>query len=82
MGLLRQEYCSGLSFPSPGNLLNPGIEVTAPALAGRFSTAESQGKHMHAFIHSKKKKFLKDLCEQDIVMMNALNMRSVIPNMK
>ena len=26
MGLLRQGYWSGLSFPSPGSLLKPGIE--------------------------------------------------------
>ena len=26
MGFSRQEYWSGLSFPSPGNLPNPGIE--------------------------------------------------------
>ena len=28
----RQEYWSGLSFPSPGDLLNPGIEPGSPAL--------------------------------------------------
>ena len=35
----RQEYWSGLLFPTPGNLPNPGIEPTSPvssALAGRF----------------------------------------------
>ena len=35
----RKEYWSGLPFPSPGNLLNPGIEpesLVSPALAGRF----------------------------------------------
>ena len=26
MGFFRQEYCSGLSFPSPGDLPNPGIK--------------------------------------------------------
>ena len=26
MGFSRQEYCSGLPFPSPGDLPNPGIE--------------------------------------------------------
>ena len=37
----RQEYWSGLPFPSPGNLLNPGIEpasLKSSALAGRFFT--------------------------------------------
>ena len=39
MGFPRQEYWSGLPFPSPGNLPNPGIKLTSPvspALAGRF----------------------------------------------
>ena len=39
MGLSRQEYWNGLSCPSPGNLLDPGIEPTSLkslALAGRF----------------------------------------------
>ena len=39
MGLSRQEYWSGLSFPPPGNLPDPGIEPASPvspALAGGF----------------------------------------------
>ena len=36
MRFLRQEYWSGLPFPSPGCLPNPGIEPTSPALAGRL----------------------------------------------
>ena len=39
MGFPRQEYWSGLPFPSPGDLADPGIEPSSPALAGRcFST--------------------------------------------
>ena len=37
----RQEYWSGLSFPSPGDLPNPGIKplsLLSPALAGGFLT--------------------------------------------
>ena len=37
-----QEYWSGLPFPSPGDLLHPGIKsrsLTSPALAGRFFTS-------------------------------------------
>ena len=40
MGFPRQEYWSGLLFPSPGDLTDPGIEPTTPSLAGRFFTAE------------------------------------------
>ena len=34
----RQEYWSGLSFPSPGDLPDPGMELASPALAGEFFT--------------------------------------------
>ena len=44
MGFLRHEYWSGLPFPSPGDLLNPGVKPTSPTLAGRVSTAEPPGK--------------------------------------
>ena len=48
MGFPRQEYWSGLPFPSPGDLPDPGIEpesLVFPALAGRFFTAESPLKY-------------------------------------
>ena len=32
MGFFRQEYWSGLLFPSPGNLPKPGIKAGSPAL--------------------------------------------------
>ena len=32
MGFSRQEYWSGLPFPSPGDLPNPGIEPGSPVL--------------------------------------------------
>ena len=38
MGFPRQEYRSGLPFPSSGDLLDPGIKSTSPALAGGFFT--------------------------------------------
>ena len=34
----KLEYWSGLPFPTPGDLLDPGIEFASPALAGRFFT--------------------------------------------
>ena len=40
----RQEYWSGLPFPSPGGLPNPGIEPDSAALAGGFFTTEPAGK--------------------------------------
>ena len=47
MGFSRQEYWSGLPFPSPGDLPDPGIE---PALASRFFTAEPPGKPYITYI--------------------------------
>ena len=42
MGFFRQEYWSGLPFPSPGDLPTPGTEPTSPVapafIAGRFFT--------------------------------------------
>ena len=47
-GISQAEILSGLLFPSPGNLPDPGIEPTSPALAGRFFffffTTEPAGK--------------------------------------
>ena len=40
MGFPKQEYLSGLLFPSPGDLPDPGIEPRSPVLAGFFFTAE------------------------------------------
>ena len=40
MGFPRQEYWSGLPFPSPGDLPDPGIEPSSLALAGEFFTTE------------------------------------------
>ena len=40
MGFPRQEYWSGLPFLSPGDLHNPALEPTSPALTGGFFTAE------------------------------------------
>ena len=45
VGFSRQEYWSGLPFPSPGDLPNPGTESTSPALAGGFFTTEPPGKN-------------------------------------
>ena len=44
MGFSRQEYWSGLPFPSPGDLPDPGIKLTSPALAGGFFIVEPPGK--------------------------------------
>ena len=52
MGFPRQEYWSGLSFPTPGDLPDPGIELESPALAGGFFTAEPPGKYCNTLMIS------------------------------
>ena len=44
MGFSRQEYWSGLPFPSPGNLPDPGIKPRSPALQTGALTSEPPGK--------------------------------------
>ena len=44
MGFSRQESWSGLPFPSPGDLPEPGIEPGSLALGGGFVTTEPLGK--------------------------------------
>ena len=44
MGFSRQQYWSGLPFPSPGDLPNPGIEPMSLALADGFFTTEPPRK--------------------------------------
>ena len=43
----RQEYWSGLPFPSPGDLPHGGTELASPTLAGRFFTNERPGKPLN-----------------------------------
>ena len=46
----RQEYWSGFLFPSPGDLLNPGMELMSPALASGFFATEPPGKPLPLFV--------------------------------
>ena len=44
MGFSRQEYWSGLPFPFPGDLPDPGIEPRSPAMEADALTSEPPGK--------------------------------------
>ena len=46
MGFSRPEYWSGLPFPSPGDLPDPGIEPGSPALQADALPSEPPGKLM------------------------------------
>ena len=48
MEFSRQEYWSGLPFPTPEDLLDPGIEpasLVSPALAGRLFPSAPKMSH-------------------------------------
>ena len=48
MGFSRQECWSGLSFPSPGDLPDPGIEPGSPTLYADDLPSEPRGKSFHS----------------------------------
>ena len=52
-GFFRQEYWSGLPYPSPGDLPNQGIEpasLMSPALAGGFFTTSTIWEAQKLFV--------------------------------
>ena len=46
MGFSSQKYWSGLPFPSPGDLPNPGVEPMSPTLQADALLSEPPGKHI------------------------------------
>ena len=50
MGFSRQEYWSGLLFPSPGDLPNPGIKPRSPALQAGALAAIILRKYLLIFL--------------------------------
>ena len=53
MGFSRQEYWSGLPFPSPGDLPDPGIKPRSPAMQADALLSEPPGKHVEGKIELK-----------------------------
>ena len=49
MGFSRQEYWSGLPFPSPGDLPEPGIETKSPELQADALPSEPPGKPIQTY---------------------------------
>ena len=62
MGFSRQEYWSGLPFPSPGDLPNPGIEPRSSALQADALTSEPPGKVVEVTL----KQFIYDIIHVSI----------------
>ena len=63
MGFSRQEYWSVLTFLSPGDLPNPGIEPASPTLQAESLLSEPPGKG--SFFKKKKEKEKKKLCQEN-----------------
>ena len=50
MGFSRQEYWSGLPFPPPGDLSDPGIQPGSPALEVDALTSEPPGEALYVAV--------------------------------
>ena len=46
-GIFQVRSCSGLPFPTPGDLPDPGVKLGCPSLAGGFFTTEPPGKPLY-----------------------------------
>ena len=57
----RQQCWSGLPFPSPGNLPDPGIEPGSPALAGRLYLLSQKGSPLSEEYMAETEEALKSL---------------------
>ena len=66
MGFPRQEYWSGLSFPSPGDLPDPGIEPGSPALQAdslSLSHQDSPQQYKENYWHTQQSECIsRELC--------------------
>ena len=61
MGFFRQEFWSGLPFPPPGDLPDPGKEPVSPAsptLAGRFLITVPSGQPENSHLCNHKMKYI------------------------
>ena len=50
MGFSKQEYWSGLPFPSPGDLPDPGVKPGSPALQADSLLSEPPGKPIETLL--------------------------------
>ena len=66
----RQEYWSGLPFPSPGDLPDPGIEPGSPALQADTLLSEPLGKSIRINVYNK------------VMNFNSLSRWNLFPNVK
>ena len=53
MGFSRRDYCSGLPFPPPGDLPNPGIEPGSSGTAGGFFATAASGRPLELTLRAR-----------------------------
>ena len=62
MGFSRQGYWSGLPFPSPGDLPDPGIEPRSPTLQADALASEPPGRELFFIFWDHRYNFLSSFC--------------------
>ena len=62
-----KEYWSGLPFPPPGDLPEPGIEPRSPTLQAHFLASEPHSKLLNFFVNPHNSDFIKTVALQSIV---------------
>ena len=67
MEFSRQEYWSGLPFPSPGDLPDPGIEPRSPALQTDALPSEPPGKP--SWIHKSYNFYISEKCSASVILL-------------
>ena len=79
MGFPKQEYWSGLPFPSLKDLPNPRMEPTSPALADGLFTTESPGEPRSQALKGKLRHTynVKSLFEQKLIRMGSAKQKVV-----
>ena len=80
MGFSRQEYGSGLPFPSPGDLPDPGIKPRSPALQADALPSEPPGKSLTPEPNNPSKKA--ELMEWQEELLNENRLRATIRRTK
>ena len=79
MEFSRQEYWSGLPFPSPGNLPNTGIKPVSPALQADSLPSEPSGKSYRGWIKDRGTGGVRERKESQRQVRVCVN-RSVVPD--
>ena len=83
MGFSRQEYWSGLPFPSPGDLPDLGIEpmsLMSPALAGEFFTTSTTWEALQGSGSQSVVPRLVALAHEDLVLSHSVVSNSLRPH--